>query len=155
MNALDIQSGQELERFDLGTVKVGGVDYQLLTGYEGNEERLCYWCGKKLTGKLKRYCYGCMTEYYNHFNWEYASFEAKKRADYQCENCGVKDPWQSSTKLEVHHIVPLKGGRFFSAYNLPWNLVVLCHKCHLEIHGIMREVRITADPLQGSLFKQG
>jgi 5-methylcytosine-specific restriction endonuclease McrA len=49
--------------------------------------------------------------------------------------------------LEVHHIVPLSTIGYrpeFSAYHLPWNLVALCHECHLEIHAIMRPPAVTS-----------
>jgi hypothetical protein len=141
-NALQIESGMELERFDLGTVIIKGIEFVVLTGYEGSGG--CMWCGTPLKGKHK-YCYGHMTLYYNNFNWGYASFEAKKRAGHKCENCGVSEHNISHygqfnmTNLEVHHIVPLKGEpRFFSAFNLPWNLIYLCHTCHLEVHKAMR-----------------
>lgn len=43
------------------------------------------------------------------------------------------------TNLQVHHIVPLNGqGRYYSAYNLPWNLIVFCTTCHLLIAAVMR-----------------
>ena len=142
-SALEIKNGQELEQFDLGTILVKRTRYVVLTGFENDDHR-CFWCGVELTGsKLKRYCRGHMKEYYNHFMWIYASTEALKRADYRCENCGKKGAhslgYSGRYNLEVHHIVPLEGNRRdFSAYNLPWNLIVLCHDCHLEIHAIMR-----------------
>ena len=142
MNALDLTCGAELERFCPCEITINHTTYTVLTGYEGQERR-CFWCGGELRGKLKRYCRGHMKLYYNAFNWGYAAYEARRRADHRCENCGqaevrVRD---GRAKLEVHHIVPLRGEpRFFSAGNLPWNLIVLCRdKCHKEIHAIMRE----------------
>ncbi len=139
LNALDITTGEELERFDLGEIVIGQTRYTVLTGYESQEHR-CWWCGGELRRKAKHYCYGHMAEYYDNFNWGYASSKARKRANYKCENCGNPERDRHyMTTLRVHHIVPLKGAaRFFSAYNLPWNLVVLCHTCHLEIHAAMR-----------------
>ncbi len=146
MTALEIKCGAELVEFLPREIPLKHTTYTVLTGYE-TESGICFWCGKPLKRKAKHYCRGCMTQYYNHFNWSYASYEAKKRANYTCENCGEKGrsawrfcttPEDQRTNLRVHHIVPLKGAaRFFSAYNLPWNLVVLCHTCHLEIHRIM------------------
>ncbi len=141
MTALDLTCGAELERFCPTEVVRGHSTYTVLTGYE-TEPGLCFWCGGELRGKLKHYCYGHMTAYYNHFNWGYASYEARKRAGHRCENCGQVEvrSRDGRAKLEVHHIVPLRGEpRFFSAHNLPFNLVVFCHDCHLEIHAIMRE----------------
>jgi 5-methylcytosine-specific restriction endonuclease McrA len=136
-SALEIITGAELERFNLGTVMINHTKYTVLTGYEGTGR--CFWCGGVLKGKLKRYCRGHMTEYYNHFDRGYASLEARKRAGRKCENCGKpEDIYARRTNLEVHHIVPLKGEtRYFSAFNLPWNLIILCHDCHTNLHRIM------------------
>ncbi len=145
LNALDIHNGEGLEQFDLGEIVIGSTHYTVLTGYETTEHR-CWWCGAELKRKAKHYCYGHMTQYYNHFNWGYASFEARKRAGGKCQNCEETEKFESHytgmtpmTSLAVHHIVPLKGAaRFFSAYNLPFNLIVLCKVCHLEAHAAMR-----------------
>lgn len=141
-SALTIASGEELERFDLGDVVINGQRYTVLTGFEGSGK--CWWCGGQLTGRSRQYCRGHMQPYYNHFMWQNASFQAMKRADKKCENCGASHETLKAgysgymRNLQVHHIVPLKGSaRFFSAYNLPWNLVVLCLDCHHEIHRIM------------------
>lgn len=110
---------------------IAHTEYSILTGFEGTGR--CFWCGGELKGKLKRYCYGHMTEYYQHFEWGSASRWALKRAGQRCENCG------DNYKMEVHHIVPLKGKkRYFTAFNLPWNLIAFCHSCHQTVHAIMR-----------------
>lgn len=143
--ALNIKSGAELKKFDLGTIKIRGVEYTILTGYE-SEEDICWWCGKNIIqGKRKaHYCrershgdfLSCFRLYHRHFDWGYAAGWARTRAENKCQNCGC-DSWVSG--LEVHHIIPLEGSiRFFSAYNIPWNLIALCHDCHLEIHATMR-----------------
>lgn len=157
-SALQIESGQELERFDLGTFRLNGQEYTILTGFENNPDHLCWWCGQPIQGRRSRhYCNGHRILYLNHFDWSYASPAAIDRADHKCQNCGRPDGnWYREIHsrmgillpaitdrriLEVHHIVPLKGGeRQFTAYNLPWNLIVLCHDCHVEIHRIMNEV---------------
>lgn len=147
-SALEIETVEELEKFDLGTVWISHTKYNVLTGYEGTGR--CFWCGGELKGsKLKRYCRGHMKEYYRHFDWQSASRWAIERADHRCENCGVKEKpieWGFNSyriNLEVHHIVPLKGNsRQFSAYNLPWNLIVLCHACHQEVHAAMRPPKL-------------
>lgn len=141
-SALEIKSGQELKQFYPGTILIDNTYYNILTGYENNEHR-CFWCGIELKGKAKRYCRGHMTEYYNHFARGNASFEALKRADHKCENCGKPECrlniLSSQINLEVHHIVPLNGApRQFTAFNLPWNLIVFCNLCHQLIHAIMR-----------------
>jgi len=130
--ALNIETAAELERFDLGTVKINRQTYNVLTGYEGPERR-CFWCGGELKGKLRRYCRGHMKLYYRYFMWQSASHHALWYAGHRCENC------RHTYKLEVHHIVPLNGEkRDFSHYNLPWNLIVFCHQCHQEVHAVMR-----------------
>lgn len=144
-SALAIRNGRELEQFNLGTVVINHTRYTVLTGYEVLEHR-CFWCGGELKGKLKRYCRGHMKEYYRHFDWSYASHWALRRAEYKCENCGAgevmnKKGWwdRARSSLEVHHIVPLNGApRQFTAFNLPFNLIVLCHQCHQVVQAIMR-----------------
>ena len=138
--ALDIENGEELLRFDLGTVLIRHTQYTVLTRYEGPERR-CFWCGGELKGKLKRYCYGHMQEYYRHFEWSTARRWCFERQEGQCANCGKGD-WHKDL-LEIHHIVPINGGvRYFTAFNLPWNLIGLCHDCHQEIHATMRPPKL-------------
>lgn len=138
-SALEITTGQELLRFDLGTVTIARTSYTVLTGFEGAERR-CFWCGGPLKGKQKRYCYGHMTEYYRHFEWSTARDWCCARQQGLCANCGT----HHGRFLEVHHIVPLRGeSRYFSAFNLPWNLTGFCHQCHLEVHAVMRPPKKT------------
>jgi len=132
--AFEIQSGQELERYVPNEVMISGKTYFVLTGYEGTGR--CFWCGAELTGKLKRYCYGHMIEYYRYFEWPSARRWCCERQDGLCANCGLRLDYS----LEVHHIVPLNGSpRYFTAFNLPWNLIGFCHDHHQEIHAVMRE----------------
>lgn len=144
-NALDIKSGLELLDFGLGTVEWNGTNYTILTGHEV-KPHCCFWCGAGLQGKRnKRYCYGHMKLYYRHFDWNYSSEWALERAGHMCENCGKEGEYPRNQwgrlenyNLQLHHIVPLAGAsRQFTAYNLPWNLIVLCRDCHLKIHRIM------------------
>jgi len=146
MNALELTSGAELERFTCGTVVVGQRSYNMLTGH--CDEYVCSWCGGDLKGRQRRYC--CTEhreEYYRHFDWASASSWAMRRADDRCENChrrGRDLPvigHYMTRNLQVHHIVPLKGeSRQFTAFNLPWNLIVLCQECHVKVHAAMRSV---------------
>ena len=147
MNALEIRSVDDLVAFRPGDITIGHTTYAVLTGWEGTER--CWWCGGDgnitKTGRRLHYCRGHGTLYYDAFRWGHASSEARKRAHYRCENCGKvkgrrKVGWSSSiTNLAVHHIVPINGGeRFFTAYNLPWNLIVLCSECHLAVHAAMK-----------------
>lgn len=174
--ALEIQSGAELERFIPGTVVIKRTTYRVFTGFESPDRR-CFWCGGPLKGKLKRYCYGHMQEYYRHFEWQYASEWCIERYDHRCANCGreglhkryglpksryvtfmngaeivkVEEPY-NFVKLEVHHIVPLNGVRVqFSAFHLPWNLICFCHDCHLEIGAAMRPEKPPVDPWDRAL----
>ncbi len=155
-SALELTCGAELEVFDFGTYRVGGKEYNALTGHEV-EDKACYWCGAPLTGRSRMYCKGHRAEYYRHFEWSTAYRAAIRRAEHKCENCGESAKlldWGRDfrTSLEVHHIVPLKGStRYFSAWNLPWNLIVLCHDCHMELHRILNG-KIESDTLQMELF---
>ncbi len=159
-SALDIVTAEELVRFDLGTVLINRRSYTVLTGYEG-VVRQCFWCGGELAGRLKRYCRGHMKEYYNHFDWGYAKDWCVERYEHKCANCGIAQgdiplvgSYEVRSGMEVHHIIPLDGGsRQFTPYNLPWNLIALCHTCHLEVHVAMREevvkkIKAAADPFE-------
>uniref|UniRef100_A0A6M3Y244 Putative homing endonuclease n=1 Tax=viral metagenome TaxID=1070528 RepID=A0A6M3Y244_9ZZZZ len=136
-----IESGVELGQFTPQQIMIGRTGYLVLTGFEPLRGH-CFWCGQPLKGKLKRYCRGHMKLYWQHFEWSYASGWARKRAGYKCENCGAVQNRQTRSgnrSIEVHHIVPLNGSRrYFSALNLPWNLIVLCHDCHQEVHAAFR-----------------
>ena len=109
---------------------------------------------KELKGKLKRYCYGHMKEYYRHFEWSSARDWCCERQEGKCANCGADgmrgENYWPLYSLEVHHIVPLSGTtRYFTAHNLPWNLIGLCHGCHKEIHRVMKPPK-TPSPLPDS-----
>jgi len=168
--ALNIQSGAELEKFDLGEIVILHTKYRILTGYEALENK-CWFCGSNIEqGKRKaHFCRkqqykgedSCSVKYHRHFDWTYASSWAMRRAGGKCENCGAQrvirqHGWDSRVNLEVHHIVPLQGSeRYFSPFNLPWNLIVLCHDCHVELHAAMKIKSIvkhieTTTTLQGS-----
>lgn len=132
--ALEIESGAELLRFQPNEVEINGRLYLVLTGYEGTGHR-CFWCGGELKGKLKRYCYGHMLLYYRHFEWSSARAWCIERQEGRCANCDVFQ----GDRLEVHHIVPLDGSpRYFTAFNIWWNLMGFCHDCHQEVHAAMR-----------------
>ena len=50
------------------------------------------------------------------------------------------------TNLRVHHVMPLNGEeRAVSVYNIFWNLICLCHDCHMELHSVMRPPRLDND----------
>ena len=120
--------------------------FTVITGYEGDGR--CFWCGEGIEGR-RRYCKGrkgCWTSYQEHFNWNYARDACLKRFGYRCANCGIKgrnlNIHSAMTNLRVHHIVPLNGGnRAVSVYNIFWNLITLCHDCHIELHAIMSSLK--------------
>ena len=153
--AWDIHCGAELLTWEPQTIRIGYQNYTILTGFEGSGR--CFWCGGDLEGKAKAYCRGKhhMDEYYRHFRWSYASTWAIRRAGHKCENCGKLSgiTFDVHARLEVHHIVPFAGRHRdeFSPFHLPWNLVVLCHDCHVLLHVILngeRRVLIREDAKQ-------
>lgn len=121
--------------------------FTVITGFEGTGR--CFWCGEELTGR-RRFCghnKGCWTRYQEHFTWSYASSRATKRANYKCENCGkeeidipiISSKYNERSGLETHHIIPLNGkDRAVSVYNIYWNLICLCHDCHMLLHAVLR-----------------
>ena len=57
-------------------------------------------------------------------NWDAISKAIIKRDGGRCKECG------STTRLNVHHILPVsRGGQTVS-----WNLKTLCHSCHSRKH---------------------
>jgi len=117
----------------------------ICTGYEN--QGVCAMCGGTL-GKCRRTycCQECADLYLNLFFWPWASYEAMARARHQCQRCGVSEHglsklayrtriYNSDYRLEVHHIVPLNGeDRTWHHLNIPSNLQVLCHECHVLMH---------------------
>lgn len=137
-------------------------EYQVMTGLEGTG--VCWLCGADPGGKqYRRYCWGHGKIYYELFHWSWAAPAALERADYRCENCGRAAYYHDQitpVKLEVHHIIPLEGGiRTWTFLNLPWNLIALCHDCHLEVHAAMRpdgwEKLIRKAEVRGQLALEG
>ena len=57
-------------------------------------------------------------------NWDFIRDEALRRANYRCEECGVRVPMEKKWLLDVHHINGVKSD------NNPENLRVLCKLCH-------------------------
>lgn len=146
------QTVDELLQWPTYTARDSFGTFTVITGHEGTGA--CFWCGAEISGR-RRYCKhrsGCWTAYQKMFTWSFAAAGAIKRAGHRCENCGAKEcfieiGWTGRTNLEVHHVVPLNGKpRAASVYNVPWNVICLCHACHMALHAIMREVVITARP---------
>lgn len=140
------ESVEELLHWDWSTGRDSFGEYHIITGYEGTGG--CFWCGKELEGR-RRFCghkSGCWTRYQEYFCWPFARNWCLKRYDYHCANCGTqevvifKQYGTGQSNLEVHHIIPLEGMyRAYSPYNVPWNLICLCHYCHQLIHAVMRD----------------
>ncbi len=153
MNAALLYSQEEIEAFVVTTARDSFGTYHILTGYEGKGD--CFWCGKDFEGKRKRYCKGQdldtdetahWRQYHQHFTWAFARDWCNARYNHACANCSaIGSHWandhfiRGEVLLEVHHIIPLEGeSRQWTPYNLPWNLICLCHGCHLDIHAAMR-----------------
>lgn len=150
MNYALVQRAEDLINWPGSTGRDSWGAYHIVTGYEGTGA--CFWCGTDLDGQHRRYCghrKGCWTAYANHFYWSYASHWCCRRQDWTCVNCGWTSPYPSRSDsythgIEVHHIIALKGKqRACTPFNVPWNLIGLCHGCHLEIHAAMRPPKAT------------
>ncbi len=124
-------------RFNIGLDRYGVFHY--MTGFEGTGT--CFWCGGQLQGRATRYCRKehHWRLYVRHFCWSWARPWCFKRYGYRCANCG-SDLYGHG---EAHHIVPLNGGeRLWTPWNLPWNLIALCHSCHQDVHAAMRREKL-------------
>lgn len=153
-------TAEELARWEAFTGHDRWGTYTIITGFEDTGG--CFWCGAALEGK-RRFCghkSGHWTEYANHFYWSYARSWCCKRQEGRCANCGWHPALYSSNDihfywygLEVHHIIHLNGGpRASTPFNLPWNLIGLCHECHQEIHAVMRPPRTIPDSWEKALL---
>jgi len=131
---------EDIIRWDGVTGRDRWGTYHIITGHEGSGG--CFWCGKDLKSS-RRFCghrSGHWTLYAQHFYWSYARVWCCQRQQGICANCGWHSTFNDFNSLEVHHIIPLNGEqRQATPFNLPWNLIGLCHKCHQEIHTVMRE----------------
>ncbi len=149
------QTVEELLHWPVTTGEDSFGTYHVITGFEGTGG--CFWCGESLNDKRRRFCghrSGHWTLYANHFYWTYARSACLNQYEYRCANCGGKKEgrgYYAISSLEAHHIIPLEGDyRAVSSYNVPWNLIALCHQCHLLIAAAMRPPRVNhnskADP---------
>lgn len=149
------QTVDQLIHWDVSSGRDWYGSVYVITGYEGTE--CCFWCGANLNGQRRRFCgkrSGHWTLYTNHFYWSNARSWCLERYEYTCANCGYHTvvprgdhPSWYTHSLEAHHIIPLEGyTRAWSVYNVPWNLICLCHDCHQLIHAVMREVSRPVPP---------
>lgn len=65
-------------------------------------------------------------------NWPAIARKVKDNAGWHCEECGALHNPQIGYCLTVHHIDGDPGN------NDPQNLVALCQRCHLGLHGRKR-----------------
>jgi len=68
-------------------------------------------------------------------DWEAIATRIKAAADWRCEQCGHVHEPETGYTLTVHHIDGEPGN------NADWNLVALCQRCHLGLHGRKRMIR--------------
>ena len=114
----------------------GNSHYTYCTGLEG-VPGICWWCGQPHTLKTQCCCYNHKQEYLRHFDWKYAAGWALERASHTCQECGREEGYSKfrirtgKSDIEVHHIIPLAGGkRMYTPLNCPCLLLVLCLECH-------------------------
>ncbi len=90
---------------------------------------VCDRCGKKLTGKRRRWCSKtCTFAHTKNHRWTQARAAARRRDKYKCVTCGSKE------QLEVNHIIPLNGrGYKWGCVHHLANLETLCHACHVVV----------------------
>lgn len=120
------------------------------TGYEN--QGICSMCEGQLGERRRAYCSEECAECYAHlFSWGEAQRDALKQAHRRCQVCGISGNglfkvgvkllgWDDNSvyvlyRLEVHHIIPLNGeDRTWHRLNVPSNLLVVCHDCHVLLH---------------------
>lgn len=108
----------------------------------------CVDCGKELSANTAKRCRECwgktkrgsgnyfykdgssIKEYNGEFT-EKLKQQIKIRDKFQCQACGMNLK-ESNILSHVHHIDENKHN------NHPKNLILLCHNCHSEIHGLIK-----------------
>ena len=133
----------------------------ICTGYEN--QGICAMCGGPLPSGRRTYCSTeCYELYYDLFFWAQAAQNAMYRAHHKCQVCGITARGLSRIelatwghhfleiyRLEVHHIIPLNGqDRTWHALNIPGNLLVVCHECHVILHSRKHQRQIEHDRRQ-------
>jgi hypothetical protein len=98
---------------------------RVMTREQCRQARICWWCGKALTGRQVYWCDGdCVREWRAAHDWTTARGLAMLRANGLCLRCGAPAE-------EVNHRVPLVGRGYHSGcVHHPDNLEPLCHDCH-------------------------
>ena len=67
--------------------------------------------------------------------WQEVRNEVRKRDDYECQDCGVKEN-ALDRELDVHHIIPLRTFDTPEQANKLDNLLSLCQSCHSKWEGL-------------------
>lgn len=65
--------------------------------------------------------------------WDSIQYDTLKRDQHRCRLCG------SEKNLTVHHMIPVAAG----GTSEEWNLITLCHACHMKVHSSLRGVAIS------------
>ena len=97
----------------------------------------CGMCGKKLTGRQKKWCSKkCAWKHTSEHRWTNAKKALKAaNAYYRCAHCGI-----NTQKIEVNHIIPCKGKHgTWGCHHHSDNLELLCHQCHVNETNKQRE----------------
>jgi DNA-directed RNA polymerase subunit RPC12/RpoP len=98
-----------------------------------NTVKRCQECWGKTKRGNRNYFYkdgSSMKEYNGEFT-EKLKQQIKIRDKFQCQACGL-DSKETSILFHVHHIDENKHN------NHSKNLILLCHNCHSEIHGLIK-----------------
>lgn len=101
-------------------------------------------------------------KYWKHKSWFEIREKVKKRDNYTCQDCGIKEEESYnlySQPLQVHHIIPYQECKKHE----PDNLITLCHSCHSKADGNLKgseewkakqlSVSKEADGKQSSIFR--
>jgi 5-methylcytosine-specific restriction endonuclease McrA len=118
-------------------------DCPLLPELRDHVDGLCDRCGKKLTGRRKKWCSdACAGWAYHdfsiHHDWDAARAAALERDNYHCVRCGAGETFERKrgvvrSNLSVNHIVPRRGkGYGRGCHHHQANLETLCQRCHVE-----------------------
>lgn len=116
-------------------------DFQRVDGNGCKEDVYCsiecmanhYYESGKTSGENN----GCWTGGKNSYrgeNWFHIRNEIRKRDNYTCQNCGIKED-DFGMQMSVHHIIPyilFRGNDKLS--NQSDNLICLCESCHRQTH---------------------
>lgn len=124
--------------------------------YKGPVTKKCAYCGKEFSYPRaeapKKYCskhcqiWGSARNRRkeNHWrfkgdpkrdrgpNWNEQKTKARRRDNYQCQNCGVHES-ELNELLSVHHIKPYREFDDWKEANKLDNLISLCRSCHAKI----------------------